>query len=256
MKLLLPTLALAAVVPLAATPSFAQTGGVVSADGTLRTYGIGNSLTRGLSVGNGTTGNRLQQLFAGGGVDYTYGTQLGAGLRLYQHLDQNNGGGSGTTNFNNENSVGAPAFGDYDNALRNFTFDAVVLQPFQNKLDFTPAANAAADRQFVIGDRQAANALLDYARGTGPRTDLPGRYFPPDFNDGDADQGRFDLNNPNVRPQPATSNFFIYETWPTVGGVYARTASDRFSDFWTAPYDASAAGRAEPCPTATSSTSS
>ena len=210
--------------------------GVVGDDGALQTYTIGNSLTRGLTVGNGATGNRLQQLFDAGGVDYTYGTQLGAGFRLYQHLDQQAGGGSGSFNFNNENSVGAPAFGDYDNAFGNFDFDAAIFQPFQFPVDVEPGPNAMPDRRFVVGDRQAINAFVDYARGLPPQTQNSGRYIPPADtaagNDGDT---RFDLDNPNSNF--STDRFFVYETWPTVDGVYNRTASDRYSDFWTSDYN-------------------
>ena len=223
MKYLPTTLTAAA---LAAAPALGQ--GVVGDDGALTTYAIGNSLTRGLSVGNGTTGNRLQQLFADGGIDYTYGTQLGAGFRLYQHLDQQAGGGSGSASFNNENSVGAPAFGDYDNALRNFDFDALILQPFMHPIDAEPGPSAAPDRRFVIGARQATNAFIDYARGLPPQIQNSGRYVPP------GGTGRYDLDNPNSNF--STGNFYIYETWPGVGDIYDDSQSDTYADYWDQPY--------------------
>ena len=228
MKFRIPVLAalLAASPASPASPTFA--GGVVGDDGMLRTYTIGNSLTRGLSVGNGTTGNRLQQLFADGGVDYTYGTQLGAGFRLYQHLDQQAGGGSGSFNFNNENSVGAPPFGDYDNAFQNYDFDAAIFQPFMFPIDLTPGPGTAPDRRFVIGARQASNAFIDYARGLPPQTQNSGRYVPP------GGTGRYDLDNPNSNF--STGNFYIYETWPGVGDIYDDTQSDTYADYWDQPY--------------------
>jgi len=232
-----------------APPSGGGEGGIVQPDGTLRTYMLGNSLTRGLSVGAGSTGNRLQQLFESSPEvsDYTYGTQLGAAFRLCGHLDKRAGTGganyeqNGDYNFNNENSVGAPAFGDYDNALSNFTFDALVFQPFMTAVDFTNSGSGDFRNQFFTGDRQAINHFIDYASARTVAAAIGGgfggRYLP------EAGASRYDIDNPNPG-NVATRTYYIYETWPNVGDVYDETVGDTYAEFWDQAYDPAAGGQA------------
>jgi len=175
----------------------------------LRVYHIGNSLTRNLPL------ERLQLLFASAGGSYEYGIQLGGGHRLEQHLSKRNHGnkpGEGTYNT-------IQRFGEYDEAFTQFTFDAVVLQPFAKQLD---AAVQILDRWpwFSCGDLQAASAFIDYARG---RTQ-PGK-------------GAWHLENANDE-HTACERFYIYATWPGARDVLDWEDGDpTFADWYAQPYE-------------------
>ena len=232
---------LAAAVPAVAS---AQSGGPIGDDVTA--YFVGNSLTRGLTLGDNYSpaagGDRLGQLFADAGGDLDYGGQAIGGGRLFAHLDKQGGRGGSSSmgsgsldgQFNTFNN--SPTnYGEYDDALSNFGFDALILQPFQFEVDVTPPT--PSDGDFVIGDRQATNAFIDYALGDGPRDDLPGRFFPAEFDDDGVNDGRFDLNNRNLRPTPATDRFYIYETQGSLDGLNARTNNGTYADFYDSPDD-------------------
>lgn len=172
----------------------------------LRVYHIGNSLTRNLPL------DRLKALFADAGIAYDYGQQLGPGFRLEMHLI-NAAPGTPVAKIRRYNLV--EPYSQYSDAFKKFTFDAVVLQPFQMSLDLE--AKTAKAAFFTFGDLQAASALMDYARG---RT-KPG-------------QGRWDLEHPNT-DHVACGRFFIYATWPGAENVLAHQPPT-FASYYAQPY--------------------
>lgn len=151
----------------------------------MKVYHLGNSLTRNIPL------ERLQMLFESVGGIYDYGIQLGGGHRLEQHLSKrnhNNRPGEGVYNTKEP-------YGEYDHAFQNFTFDAVVLQPFKCVLN---KEHAITDEwpYFSCGDLQAASAFINYARGRTERG-----------------AGRWDWDHPNTK-NVACETFYIYATWP------------------------------------------
>lgn len=174
----------------------------------LRVYHIGNSLTRNLPL------ERLQKLFADRGGEYEYGIQLGGGMRLSQHLvKRSHGGPPGSGKYNI-----VKRFGEYDQALKNHTFDALILQPYLETLD---AKVQSLDRwpYFKAGAFQAATAFINYALG---RTE-PG-----------AD--RWDREHANT-DHVATRRFYIYATWPKAEAVLEQEGNeDSYASYWNADY--------------------
>ncbi|MBK8037838.1 MAG: hypothetical protein IPK22_12035 [Verrucomicrobiaceae bacterium] len=179
---------------------------VAPASEPLRVYHIGNSLTRNLPL------DRLKALFADAGIAYDYGQQLGPGFRLEMHLI-NAAPGTPIAKIGRYNLV--EPYSQYSDAFKKFTFDAVVLQPFQMPLDLE--AKTAKAPFFTLGDLQAASVLIDYARG---RT-KPG-------------QGRWDLEHPNT-DHVACERFFIYATWPGAENVLAHQPPT-FASYYAQPY--------------------
>ncbi len=180
----------------------------------LRVYHIGNSLTRNVPL------ERLQELFASRGGSYTYGIQLGGGLRLSQHLvKRGHAGPPGSGKFN----IVQP-YGEYDHALKNYQFDALILQPYMEKLE-QPFQTHAKWPYFEAGSLQAAGALIDFALAK----TQPG------------DQ-RWDQQHANT-DHVATRRFYIYATWPRAEAILERTGAKTFSDYWMAAYS----GDAHPC---------
>jgi hypothetical protein len=179
-----------------------------------RVYHIGNSLTRNIPL------ERLADLFASVGGDYQYGMQLGGGLRLSQHLvKRGHSGPPGTGKYN----VIAP-YGEYDQALKHFEFDALVLQPYLETLD---QEIEISERWpfFQAGSLQSASALMDYALG---RT-KPGK-------------DRWDRQHANA-DHLATDCFYIYATWPRVEAMLEQKGEKTYARYWEAEYR----GDAHPC---------
>lgn len=172
----------------------------------LTVYHFGNSLTRNLPL------DRLKALFADAGTTYKYGQQLGPGYRLEMHLI-NAKPGTPIAKIGRYNLV--EPYSQYSDAFKNFTFDAVVLQPFAMPLDLDAKLEKAPG--FTLGDLQAASALIDYARGK----TTPG-------------EGRWDLENPNTN-HVACEKFFIYATWPGAESV-KKHEPPTFSAFYGQPY--------------------
>lgn len=180
----------------------------------LRVYHIGNSLTRNIPL------ERLQQLFASAGGRYEYGMQLGGGLRLHQHLvKRNHSGPPGSGNYNT-----VEPYGEYDHALKNFEFDALVLQPYLEELD-AESESFAKWPYFSAGSVQAAGAFIDYARGK----TIPG-------------DDRWDRQHANTR-HVATDRVYIYATWPRAEAVLAHEGEKTYAAYWNAKYD----GGVQPC---------
>ncbi|MFW6155121.1 MAG: hypothetical protein ACOC95_07895 [Planctomycetota bacterium] len=162
-------------------------------------YHIGNSLVRGLSL------DRMNRLFEAAAAGYAYGSQLGGGVKLYEHLARRRADGR---RFKTNNLQSAP-FGSYDQALQKHTFDALVLQPHGYWLNDRHADNAVEK-----GDLDAASAFIRYATGDNPAG------------------------------HKATGRVYLYGTWPRIDIVWRRTDLDAdgdgvvtFADFWNAPYD-------------------
>jgi hypothetical protein len=198
--------------------SLALTLGVIvpcaRADENFRVYFIGNSLTRNVPL------ERLQMLFESRGIAYEYGMQLGGGHRLAQHLSKRNHGnkpGEGKYNI-------VQSFGEYDRAFKNFTFDAVVLQPYMSELD-KPVRITPRWPHFSCGDLQAASSLIDYARGMTP-----------------LGSGRWDYDNPN-RENKACEQFYIYATWPKAEDILAQPDEKTYAAYYARAYS----GGVQPC---------
>jgi hypothetical protein len=172
----------------------------------LTVYHIGNSLTRNLPL------DRLKALFASAGTTYRYGQQLGPGFRLEMHLI-NAKPGTPSAKIGRYNLV--EPYSQYSDAFKKFTFDAVVLQPFQMPLDLEAKTEKAP--YFTLGDLQAASAFIDYARGK----TKPGK-------------GRWDLENPNT-DHVACERFYIYATWPGPEVVQAHQPPN-FAAYYAQPY--------------------
>jgi len=180
---------------------------------TLRVYHIGNSLTRNIPL------ERLQQLFEAAGGSYDYGIQLGGGLRLSQHLVKR--GHPGPPGSGKYNTV--KPYGEYDQALKNFKFDALVLQPYLETLDEKPESFQRWPF-FKAGAVQAASALIDYALGqTEPGDD------------------RWDRQHANT-DHVATRRFYIYATWPKAEAVLKQDDEKTYAAYWEKDY----AGGAQP----------
>lgn len=161
-------------------------------------YHIGNSLTRGLSV------RRLAALFDAAGGHYDHGTQLGGGKPLYAHLANRTADGRPFK----RNNIQSVEYGDWLDAFREFTFDAIVLQPSGAWLrDRDP------DNEIVTGDVEAASGLIAYATGNNPAGNM------------------------------ASQRFYIYAGWTRIKHMLDREDLDAdrdgivaFSEFWDAPY--------------------
>jgi len=177
-----------------------------AAAGDLTVYHIGNSLTRNIPL------DRLKALFADAGTTYRYGQQLGPGFRLEMHL-VNAEPGTPIANIRRYNLV--EPYGQYSDAFKKFTFDAVVLQPFQMPLDLEEKIDKPPF--FTVGDLQAASGFIDYARG---RTQ--------------AGVGRWDLEHPNT-DHVACERFFIYATWPPAQEILAHDPPT-FAAYYAQPY--------------------
>ena len=174
----------------------------------LQVYHIGNSLTRNVPL------ERLQALFDSVGGEYEYGMQLGGGMRLSQHLvKRSHSGPPGSGKYNTRSP-----YGEYDEALKNHRFDALILQPYQEKLDVAPKTHSRWPF-FEAGALQASSALIDYALG---RTD-PG-------------EERWDRRHPNT-DHLATERFYIYATWPKVEEILEQEGEKTYENCWTKPYD-------------------
>jgi len=178
---------------------------------TLKVYHIGNSLTRNVPL------ERLKQLFDAAGGSYEYGTQLGGGLRLSQHLVKR--GHPGPPGSGRYNTV-AP-YGEYDQALKNFQFDALVLQPYMENLD-EEASSLDRWPYFKAGSIQAAGALIDYAMGeTEPGGD------------------RWDQQHANT-DHVATKRFYIYATWPKAEAILNQDGEKTYAAYWEQDYEGGA----------------
>ncbi|HOK04836.1 MAG TPA: hypothetical protein PLN24_06260, partial [Victivallales bacterium] len=101
------------------------------------------------------------------------------------------------------NNIESKKFGDYDNALQNFKFDALVLQPYQW---FLNDKEHYKTKKNCPGDFSAISSFVRYASGENPTKNI------------------------------ATKRFVIYETWPRINGIIGRK-SKNFTDFYNSPYD-------------------
>ena len=173
----------------------------------LTVYHLGNSLTRNIPL------ERLKLLFESEGGSYSYGMQLGGGHQLDQHLSKRNHGnapGEGTYNT-------VEPYGEYDNAFKNFSFDAVVLQPYNSELDKEIEITASWP-YFEAGALQAAGEFIDYARAkTEP---------------GDDAWHRKNANTTNI----ATGQFYIYATWPAAKQVLSFQGNPTYAAFYEQPF--------------------
>ena len=119
---------------LAATYALAGTG----QHKVMRVYHIGNSLTRSITL------DRLHMLMDERGIDYQFGSQLLGGCSLARHW-RTRRQGEWTRNWESNKPAGdtfepgepdsdslPKRFGPYDQALRDFQWDALVLQPVGN----------------------------------------------------------------------------------------------------------------------------
>jgi hypothetical protein len=175
----------------------------------LKVYHMGNSLTRCIPL------ERLQKLFESAGGKYEYGMQLGGGHRLEQHLSMRNHGnapGEGEYNL-------IRPYGKWDHALQNYTFDALILQPFMGELE-KEVEILNHWPWFSAGDLQAASAFITYARAQ----TKPGK-------------GRWDWEHPNTE-NVATDRFYIYASWPGAGNVLAQEGGPKtFARYWASAYE-------------------
>ncbi len=174
---------------------------------TLRVYHLGNSLTRCVPL------ERLAKLFEAAGGKYEYGMQLGGGHSLDKHLSKrNHGNRPGQGKYNT-----VKPYGEYDRALSQFTFDALVLQPYRRELD--EKLNVRKRWPYVTaGTFQAASAFLDYALARGKPS-----------------LGQWDVvpaNTENV----ATRRFYVYATWPSVADVLDREGEKTYAATYAAEY--------------------
>ena len=173
----------------------------------INVYFIGNSLTRNVPL------ERLQELFEAAGGNLDYGRQLGGGHRLEQHLSmRNHGNKPGEGKYNT-----TEPHGTWDRAFRNHTFEAVVLQPYKSELD-KPIEVRDRWPWFTAGTLQAADGLIDYARGRTP----PG-------------EGRWDYEHPNP-DHVASERFYIYATWPGAMDVLEQEGEKTYAAFYEADY--------------------
>lgn len=204
-----------------------------------RFYFIGNSLSRGLSLASGQDRARLEGLFRLQGRRMIFGTQLGAGVNLDEHVTKtrltvsppqpalslthmDDWGETGTA----DGSFGHAFFRDYRFAFQGNqrdasgvittgnTFDAIILQPYQSLLEhaqYTADERAKAQR----GDRSAISNLIAYAIGNSPS------------------------NQHRVARQ-----FYIYTAWPRLEGIEGRALDGdgdgvySFGEFYSAPFSA------------------
>jgi len=203
LRLLAAAIAVATLAP----PAFADDGAPPPPGKELRVYHFGNSHTRNVPL------ERLQTLFQSVGGKYDYGTQLGGGLRLEQHLVRR--GHSEPPGEAKLNLV--KPYGAYDHALRNFTFDAIVMQPYLEELDREPQVTERWPF-FRAGVLQAAGALIDYSRGKTK-----------------AGEGRWDLEHPN-EGHVASETFYIYATWPTLKLILGKEGDGTFAEYWNRDY--------------------
>ncbi|MEQ8784825.1 MAG: hypothetical protein RIC55_00940 [Pirellulaceae bacterium] len=180
----------------------------------LRVYHVGNSLTRNIPL------ERLTQLFASAGGSYEYGMQLGGGMRLEQHLvKRSHGGPPGSAEYNL-----VEKYGPYDRALKTSTFDALILQPYMERLDAEPQWSSRYP-YFTTGALQAATGFIDFARGRAKPSDEHADALP--------------ANTEHT----ATERFYIYATWPKAEQVLSRDGEKTYAAYWEAPY----AGGVQPC---------
>jgi hypothetical protein len=158
----------------------------------LTVYHLGNSLTRNIPL------ERLQLLFESEGGSYGYGIQLGGAHKLEQHLSKrNHDNAPGEGRYNT-----VEPYGEYDNAFKNYKFDAIVLQPYLSVLDKEIKVTDIWP-YFEAGAIQAASEFIDYARAK--------------IEPGDEMWHRIHANTGNV----ASGNFYLYATWPRAEHILA-----------------------------------
>ncbi|MFP4580628.1 MAG: hypothetical protein ACLFQ6_07855 [Candidatus Sumerlaeia bacterium] len=169
----------------------------------LKVYHLGNSLTRNIPV------ERLQKLFERSGGSYDYGIQLGGGHQLDQHLSKrNHGNAPGKGKYNLKDP-----YGEYDNAFRNYKWDAIVMQPYNSELDKEIQITKGWP-YYEAGAIQAASEFIDYARAkTKPGDDAWHKQHP---------------NTENV----ATDRFYIYATWPKAEQILEQEGEKTFAHFY------------------------
>ncbi len=177
----------------------------------MNAYFIGNSLTRNIPL------EKLQNLFEYQGIEYSYGTQLGGGHQLDQHLSKRNHGNKpGEGKYNT-----VEPYGEYDHAFKNYKFDAVILQPYNSELD---KAAQITDHwpYFESGAIQAASGFIDYAMGKTK-----------------AGAGAWHFEHPNTKHK-AANQFYIYATWPRIPQMLDSTNTTSYSDFYYQEYNGGA----------------
>jgi hypothetical protein len=169
----------------------------------LKAYHLGNSLTRNIPV------ERLQELFKIEGGSYDYGLQLGGGHQLDQLLSKRNHGnkpGEGKYNLKSP-------YGEYDNAFKNYKWDAVIMQPYNSELDKEIEVTERWP-YWEAGAIQAASEIIKYARAE-VDTSGPGWH----------------QKHPNTE-NVATDRFYIYATWPKAEQVVEQEGEKTFSNFY------------------------
>jgi|GEM_PF-2421839 len=143
----------------------------------MQVYHLGNSLIRGITL------PRLAELAQLQGKEYIYGSQLGPGVSLQENWEQTPG-----KKFNNIQSA---SFGMYDNALTNYDFDTLVLEPYNRNLYDLQYPN-----ELQIGDVNSVQNFIDFTQANNPETNFylystwpkrasdlnnPGEYLPIDY---------------------------------------------------------------------------
>lgn len=144
-----------------------------------RVYFIGNSLTRGLSLPDDPQPARLRRLLQAMGAELDHGTQLSGGATLPGHW------GLTPSSYNFIELAGtitneaASRYKRYPHALQGgltnngitaygqYTWDAVVLQPYQSYVESRGG----------LGDAEAINNFISYATGDNPSGNLSTRQF-------------------------------------------------------------------------------
>lgn len=151
-------------------------------------YHVGNSLTRGLSLGTGGANvDRVDPLFESVGGNYRYGSQLAAGARLDQHYYLSLG------SYNNlRSSDGAALAGNYNTVLQSQSLHALILQPHQQHIGTAPTGSVPE------GDRYAIRNFINYAMGGNPAS----------FH--------------------STGVFYIYQTWPNQTGLDSASTFEEY----------------------------
>jgi hypothetical protein len=125
-------------------------------------YHIGNSVTDTLQY------SRLQQVASGFGNTYTYGRHMIPGAPLSWIYDHPTGG------FNN-----AP-YGYYPNALPNYTWDVLTLQPFDRQISGAEGDRTMAGNFINLGLGNPANAsmrVLIYSRWARRDSDTASTFY-------------------------------------------------------------------------------
>lgn len=162
-------------------------------------YHIGNSLTRSLSL------FRLESLFNAQGTEYYFGSRMGAGVALGEfYAGQYYGNEIKNTGYEHrpvapyrisDDMTTTRYYGDnWKDAFRQHTFDAVILQHYQDYLQYEPSLmDHPGKRVSHFGAVPAFKGFLDFITG-----------------------------NSAENQHLSSKNIFLYATWPQVPRMVKR----------------------------------